>query len=254
MATHETLYSAALGREVSLCVHVPDGGGRFPVLYLYDGGAAFRPDGFNFEAIAGTLPPLILVGVEPPAGRWARTMEFAPYTKAFDTRGADFEPLVRGRGDALLDFVVYELKPWVDRRFPTLPEPEHTALGGMSSGALNTMYALMTRGGVFTRALLHGPAFNLWLPELLETARHADFSRLKYVYMDIGDAEDTRMTDRADALRAALRLRDEVRSRGVDEDRFRFRVIPGGTHSPAVWRNTFPDAVRWIFQDYGGLS
>ncbi len=53
----------------------------------------------------------------------------------------------------------------------------------------------------------------------------ADFSRLRYCCMDIGDK---------------------------DAERLRFTVIPGGTHSLATWRQTFPDALRWIFQDYGG--
>ncbi len=250
------LRSEHLGREVAIWIHVPDAqpGVRYPVLYMYDGGAVFRPTGFDYENLcrAGGLPQIILVGIEPPTGRWARTAEFAPYTKAFDTHGADFEPVVHGRGDALLDFVFDELKPWLDRSFPTRPEPEHTALGGMSSGALNAMYAALCRGGAFSRLLLHGPAFNLWLPELLETARDADLSHLRYCYMDIGDEDATRMSAKEETMRSALRMRDELLARGMDETGLRFTVIPGGAHAPSTWRRTFPDALRWIFQDHEG--
>jgi len=260
--SHEFLASDCLGRTVALHIHVPDDvpDDALPVLYMYDGGVVFREEngGFGYEsyqrAHAASLPRIVLVGIDPPEGRWARTAEFAPYTKAFDTHGADFEPVVHGRGSALLDFVFRELKPWVDRSFPADPSPEHTALGGMSSGALNAMYAAMCRGGDFSRLLLHGPAFNLWLPELLKTAKGTNFSRLRYCYMDIGDEDATRMSTKEQTMKSALRMKDTLLSGGMDEAGLRFRVIPGGRHAPDTWRNTFPDALRWIFQDNGGTK
>ncbi len=224
------------------------------MLYFYDGGVVFRsgPSGFDLPGYAAAhpaaVPKLLVVGIEPPEGRWQRTAEFAPYTKTFDTHGADFEPLVRGRGEALLRWVLDDLKPWVEARFPA--DAGDTAIGGMSSGALNAMYGVMRYPAVFRRLLLHGPAFNLWLPELLETAEQASFADLRSCYMDIGTEDATRMSAKEDTMRSALRMRDELLLRGMVAERLRFRVIPGGTHSPATWRNTFPDALRWIYADH----
>ena len=256
MVSRFTLPSEPLGREVSVLVWQPEGRAErpLPVLYMYDGGVVFRSgaDGFDLPGYAaahpGGVPPVLVVGVEPPRDRWQRTAEFAPYTKAFDTHGADFEPLVRGRGETLLRWLLGDLKPWVDARFPT--DPADAAVGGMSSGALNAMYGAMRYPGAFRRLLLHGPAFHLWLPELLNTAAGASFADLRYCYMDIGTEDATRMSAKADTMASALRMRDELLARGMNEAGLRFRVIPGGTHSPATWRETFPHALRWIYQEY----
>lgn len=260
MLEQHTVTSENLHREVTLWIHTPEGSSshrNYPVLYMYDGGVVFRKDtsGFDFEtyyqAYSDYLPPCIIVGIEPPKDRWQRTAEFSPYTKAFDPHGADFEPLVRGLGESLLEFVVQELKPWVDQAYPTFPDREHTAIGGMSSGALNATYAMIRHGSVFSRVLLHGPAYNLWLPELLHTAQDAHLDEVRYCYMDIGTEDSTRMSAKEQTMRSAIRMRDEMLLRGLDESRFRFFVIPGGKHAPATWRWTFPDALRWIFQDFG---
>ena len=255
MLTQYSLPSAQLGREITFYVYQPEGRGEQPlgVLYMYDGGVVFREGPFGFDlpgyetAHPGVLPEALIVGVEPPENRWQRTAEFAPYTKAFDTHGADFEPVVHGRGEELLRWLIEDLKPWMDSNYPT--KPEDTALGGMSSGALNALYGVMRYPKVFRRLLLHGPAFNLWLPELLETARQTSFRELRSCYMDIGTEDATRMSAKEDTMRSALRMRDELLARGLDETRLKFHMIPGGKHSPATWRETFPEALRWIFRN-----
>lgn len=255
MVTRHSLPSPQLEREVSFQVYRPEHSPArpLPVLYMYDGDVVFRegPAGFDLPgydaAHPGFLPEALVVGIEPPKDRWRRTAEFAPYTKAFDARGADFEPLVHGRGEALLRWVIDGLKPWVDGSFST--DAADTAIGGMSSGALNALYGVMRYPDVFGRLLLHGPAFNLWLPELLATAEQASFRKLRYCYMDIGTEDATRMSAKEDTMRSALRMRRELLARGLDDSRLKFRVIPGGAHSPATWRETFPDALRWIFRD-----
>ena len=260
MLEQRSMASESLGREIVLRIHTPTQGApcrRFPVLYMYDGDVVFRegPAGFDFASYyqdyCDYLPQVIIVGIEPPKDRRRRTAEFSPYTKAFETHGADFEPLVVGRGELLLDFVIQELMPWVNETYPTLSDRNHTAIGGMSSGALNATYAILRHGDVFSRALLHSPAYNLWLPELLRTAQGAGLKELLYCYMDIGTEDATRMSAKEQTMRSALRMREELLLRGLDESRFRFFIIPGGKHTPATWRWTFPDALRWIFRDIG---
>lgn len=260
MLEQRSIVSKALGREIVLWIHTPFQGApcrEFPVLYMYDGDVIFRegPAGFDFElydqAYCDYLPQVIIVGIGPPKDRWQRTAEFSPYTKAFETHGADFEPLVLGRGELLLDFVIQELKPWVDQAYPTLSDREYTAIGGMSSGALNATYAILRHSDVFSRALLHSPAYNLWLPELLHTAQDAGLEKIRYCYMDIGTEDTTRMSAKEQTMRSALRMREELLLRGLDDSHFRFFVIPDGKHSPATWRWTFPDALRWVFRDIG---
>ena len=254
MFEQSSLYSAQLGREVALDVFLPDdcrADAPCPVLYLHDGGIYYE-DGLHFRdyyaAYRAYLPRAIIVGIEPPAARRARTEELSPYTKSFDPHGADFDTLVRGKGALLAEWIVRDLKPYIDANYPTLPDREHTAVGGFSSGALNAAYCAMTHGGTFSRLLLQSPAFHLWLDELRQTARTTDLSALLSCYLEVGTNDVTRMTTAPEALAAARELHALLLARGVQPDRLRFFTVPGGAHSPASWRWTFPDALRWTFR------
>lgn len=261
MLERRKLHSDTLGRDVPLHIFVPDDSMiPCPVLYLHDGDVFYEPPdgklntgslyfGEYYEAYRDFLPRLIIVGIEPPHDRWARTAELSPYTKFFAPHGVDFEPVVHGRGKVLAAWMVNELKPYIDANYPTLPSREYTAVGGFSSGALNAAYCAMAYNDVFGRLLLHGPAFNLWLDHLLETAASSDFCTLRYCYMDIGTNDFTRMSSQRDTMAAALQMRDVMLARGLMPERLRFFAIPDGRHELSTWRWTFPDALRWIFQD-----
>lgn len=138
------------------------------VLYMHDGQMLFdAATTWNRQAWdvhlavdrlvrAGRIAPTIVVGVWNGGER--RYAEFYP-RKMLDRvpeplRG---EYLQRGMGgrsdsDAYLRFLVEELKPAIDRRYATLPGPEHTAVMGSSMGGLISLYALAEYPQVFGAA------------------------------------------------------------------------------------------------------
>lgn len=263
MFERKSLYSSQLGRSVTLHIFVPDdccAAAPCPVLYLHDGDLYYevspqphRLGSLHFreyyEAYRKFLPRVIIVGIEPPPDHRARTAELSPYTKSFDPKGADFDALVCGKGKLLAAWLFHDLKPFIDAAYPTLPAPCHTAIGGFSSGALNAMYCAMAHGDVFGRLLMQSPAFHLWLDKLLETMQTADLRSLRSCYMDVGTNDFTRMTTKEESLSAARELYAQMLAHGMAPERLRFFVVPDGQHSPASWRWTFPDALRWTFRD-----
>lgn len=263
MFEKKTLYSPQLGRSVNLYIFVPDdccATSPCPVLYLNDGELYYGKSscanesgsicfGEYYRTYHQYLPRILIVGIEPPLGRRARTAELSPYTKAFDTHGADFDLIVHGRGKELAEWIVCNLKPFVDRTYATLRDQQYTAIGGFSSGALNAMYCVMAYGNIFGRLMMHSPAFNLWTDKLEESLRSANFQSLLSCYMDVGTNDFTRMTTKEEMLSSAYWMRSQMISHGMVAGRLRFFVIPDGQHSPATWRWTFPDALRWIFKD-----
>lgn len=112
------------------------------------------------------------------------------------------------------------------------------------------MYCVMTYGDIFGRLMMHSPAFHLWIDRLEESLRSADFRSLLSCYMDVGTNDFTRMSTKDEMLSSAYWMREQMLSHGMAADRLRFFVIPNGQHSPATWRWTFPDALRWIFKEY----
>ena len=59
---------------------------------------------------------------------------------------------IKGRGKAYLDWMVQELKPLIDAKYPTLPDRENTAIGGSSMGGLMSLYGVTAHNETFSRA------------------------------------------------------------------------------------------------------
>ena len=138
---------------------------RYQVLYMHDGQMLFDPaTTWNGQAWqvhlavdqlvrSGQIADTLVVGVwNVPTLRYA---EFypqkmlaqvpAPLRQEYVQRGMGGTP----RADAYLRFLVEELKPDIDRRYSTLPGPEHTVVMGSSMGGLISLYALAEYPQVF---------------------------------------------------------------------------------------------------------
>ena len=109
---------------------------RYPVLYFHDGQNVFDPGGafgsWSADAIvtrdtaAGLLREMIVVAVDNTG---ARMDEYRPPGDNF--QGAD------GLGDRYRDFLVNNVKPWIDANFRVSPRREDHALVGSSLGGLS---------------------------------------------------------------------------------------------------------------------
>jgi predicted alpha/beta superfamily hydrolase len=114
---------------------------RFPVLYLHDGQNVFSTAGTNVAfgwgnweldltadrlIRAGKLRPIIMVAVDN-AGL-ARMTEYSGHHGAGTNQGGDF--------DSYSAFLMRELKPYIDRKYRTLPDAANTSVMGSSLGGL----------------------------------------------------------------------------------------------------------------------
>ncbi len=54
--------------------------------------------------------------------------------------------------DDYLKFIIYELRPFINKTYNTYTDPEHTVIGGSSMGGLISMYAICEYPGVFGTA------------------------------------------------------------------------------------------------------
>lgn len=268
MRVKHSLYSSQLERDVEIHVILPVGYHRsaqqYPVLYFYDGDRIYDcPDvqgvsalhgSFEFadyqDAFGSFIPAVIIVGIAPPQNMWKRTAEYSPYSKQFDVpEGVNFESDIHGKGAELGDWVVHDLKPWIDARYRTLPAAEDTGIGGLSTSGVNALYMMSTYPQIFTRCMVHAPAVHLWMDKIVQTISDAAYSHMKFFYCDIGTDDCTRMVKNGECLQDIVTLLELLKKNHLSEEAIRFFQIYRGTHECETWRLTFPDALRWIFQD-----
>jgi enterochelin esterase-like enzyme len=250
----------------TVTVWVPDsydpGGARLPVIYMHDGQNLFEPgqafggeewgvDEAMMRRAARGKPLAIVVGIASTAARYREYMPQKIFTLLPDDLrgriGASHggEPM----SDAYLQFIVTELKPFIDRTYRTRPGRQDTMIMGSSMGGLISLYALGQYPKVFGRAAclsIHWPLIgvsgrdNLHPADVAATAqtvrRYLAASRLRprghRLYYDRGDATLDGLyapyTAAMDAIMPGLGWR-----RDID---WVSRVFPGAEHSEKSWR------------------
>lgn len=245
-------------RPVDVWLPAATGDQPLPVIYMHDGQNLFDPalraDGEVWavdqaiERLCATYnwPGAIVVGVWCTDQRWR---EYAPQ-KSFaalrQTRG--WESIVERMGgepvsDAYLSFLVEEVKPFVDRHYPTLPGASHTFLMGSSMGGLISLYGVCQYPDLFAGAgclSTHWPAGgNLLVDELAALLPPAGRHRFYFDYGTVGlDAEYEPFQQRMDRL-----LEQAGYRHGHD---WLTRKFPGTAHNEAAWRARVADVIAFL--------
>ena len=217
---------------------------RYPVLYMFDGhnvffdaDSAFGKSWNMTSYLLWTRKPLIVVAVECNKRGNNRLKEYSP-TSFEDAKYGK----IRGRGKTYMDWLVKELKPYIDENYRTMPDRDHTVIAGSSMGGLMSLYAATVYNHVFSKAACLSPS--LWTnPEkLLQMVQKAKVGENTTIYMDYGSQEMGNHSANKEALMAMSQL---LLEKNVN---LAFRIIPGGTHSEGSWEKQIP-----IFMDCLGL-
>jgi predicted alpha/beta superfamily hydrolase len=248
------LASEIFGNTRMLRVWLPpdyDGWGatRYPVLYLNDGQNLFDPA----TAFAGVpwragetaarliaeekIRPLIIVGIDNTKNR---AREYIPY-KSRDPR------VIKAKGKCYPDFLRREVMPLIAERYPVLPGPENTGLGGSSLGGLITLYTQLAAPGVFGRLLIESPSLFVAERAILQDSRQ--FSNWPArIYLGMGTREVGQAEKDVKMVADVLELEAILRQAGVDEQRLKVRIGEGATHSESSWAARFPEALEFLFK------
>jgi enterochelin esterase-like enzyme len=221
---------------------------RYTVLYLNDGQNLFGdgdPEsgggGWHVDETAARLiaahqiVPLIVVGIDSGDDR-SRAADYLPVADPFSG-----DPEASRTGE-YLTFLVDELIPFVDQKYPTRSEPASRGFGGSSYGAASAFYAIMARPGVFGRLLLESPSVGVGNNVLLDRAR-AYSQWPERIVMGVGTDEG-----RGGRPSAVFQtLVDLLHGAGLGDDRLKVVVQEGGRHNDESWAARLPDALAFLF-------
>lgn len=194
MIIKQDFYFNSLGANRPLHIRIPDSGeGPFPVFYFFDGHNLFRDEDATFgkswgfdEYMSRWDKQMIIVGVEcaHENGGRQRMSEYLPYGR--DTGWLkSFEPL----GEATMQGIIYELKPYIDSVFPTIPFRECTAIGGSSMGGLMATYAVVKYNQYISKAACVSPSITSVTGKLWHDMNNTYMSPDTRVYLSWGTLE-----------------------------------------------------------------
>ncbi len=250
---HRRFRSRLLGNERDVVVWLPPGCDgrkrRHPVVYFQDGQNLFDPRtafmgqswhaGRTAAALvrAGEIEPPILVGIYNSG--FARMDEYAPTRGEFS--GWDGERCrSRGRARTYARFVVNEVKPFIDERYPTLAGPAHTAIVGSSMGGLVALYGALWHPRVLGAAGVLSPS--AWWDDLAPVKFVGALKSKPAVrlWLDTGTAEP--------GWEGTRLLRDALTVRGWREGGdLHYLEVEGAAHNEAAWAARTRPLLQWLF-------
>ncbi len=217
---------------------------RYPVLYMFDGHNVFFDEDATYgkswgmaEYLDYTDTDLIVAAVECNHDENnGRIKEYSPFDFSEKTVGD-----INGKGKITMDWFVETFKPYIDSHYRTLPDREHTFIGGSSMGGLMSLFAVLYYNETFSRAAALSPA--LWIASsqseaMIKESRPAPDTM---VYMDCGEVE---MGTAIRHRKAFGKTCTQLLEKGILLDA---RIVPGGEHCEASWERQIPFFMNTLF-------
>jgi predicted alpha/beta superfamily hydrolase len=251
---HRAFPSKILKNRRDILVYLPPGYSRFstrhyPVLYLHDGqnifdaATAFAGVEWGVDETAQQLirkkliEPLIIVAIANTGED--RIHEYAPTPARLD-------PPKRKRSKGLLrsygQFLIEEVKPFIDRKYRTRREANFTGLGGSSLGGLATLALGLWFPNYFTRLAVLSPS--IWwddcaIYDIVDEIDEAARPPLK-IWLDTGTHEP--------GWERAAALRDRLVEKGWRlHDDLHYLEVEGADHSEGAWAARIDPVLRFLF-------
>ncbi|MBC6490085.1 alpha/beta hydrolase [Flavihumibacter stibioxidans] len=228
-----------LNRTRRVWIYLPESydksGKSFPVLYMHDGqnifdaATSFAGEWGADEAMDSISRQWIIVGIDN--GQQKRMNEFNLF---------DEQRFGKGEGRAYLDFIVNDLKPFIDRNYRTKSAARYTAMAGSSMGGLISFYAGLLHPTVFGHIGVFSPSF--WIAPNLDSTIRATLPRavrhLPRFYFYGGQNEGGPMVE--DLQKVAGQLSAQ------SGNTYPVNINAEGQHNEKAWRSVFDDFLSWL--------
>lgn len=212
----------------------------YPVLYMHDAQNLFGEGSAygNWEIdkrlslLANKeMSDVIIVAIEH--GNEERFLEYSPYSHP--TQG-------RGKGMRYVNFIVRNLKPFIDLHYRTKPERAFTGIGGSSMGGLISIYAGFMYPETFGRLMVLSPS--LWVSPKIYFDAVEFFNPLETkLYLYGGEKESSFMIPNIE------KLKNSIEKQGFSSNKLQICLStdPQGEHNEKRWGQEFPKAIEWLY-------
>lgn len=215
---------------------------RYPVIYMFDGHNLFSDQDATYGKSWGLKNFLdhwhkkfIIVGMECSHTGHDRIKEYCPYR--IKTR---FTGVVDGIGEKTMQWIVNEVKPYIDSHFRTWAHREATAIAGSSMGGMMALYGVIKYNEVFSKSAAVSPAFFDTLPLFLKMLSRSHILADTRLFMSWGTEEDYRGW----CTKRILRMEQAAQKRNIKTWLYNQQ---GGQHCEADWETQVPTWMQFLW-------
>lgn len=245
------------GKNRPLHIYLPEGYGlteeRYPVMYFFDGHNLFSDEDATYgkswglkDFLDGWEKPMIVVGIECGHDGEERLSEYLPYPASKGSHFDRFTPM----GEATMDWIVDEVKPFIDGHYRTIPFRECTGIAGSSMGGLMALYAAARYNCWFSKAGCISSAVGFCMNPLMKDLYACDVSPDTRVYLSWGtrEAYGLENPDEEDRTSATFGWNSRIAQKLAEDGAAPYlRCQVGGGHCEADWEKLVPDFMNYLW-------
>lgn len=247
-----TFYITSFEEERLIRIYLPKNYTKekqsYPVVYMHDGQNVFQDN----DAIGGTSLNLeyyldknelnvIVVGIDQNSEE--RKNEYCPWiTGEYSKKIAGYKNYEGGKGKQYIDFIVNQLKPYIDNKYRTIKE--HSAMAGISLGGLISIYAMCRYPNVFRNIAVLSSAFYRNQEEIEKLIQVSDLSLIESVYVDCGtkEAGDDEIINK-EFLASNKAIYDFLKEKTSN---VKFKTIIDAEHNYLSFRERVPELLAFL--------
>lgn len=230
----------------------------YPVLYMHDGQNVFQDE----DAIGGISLgvkdyldeislDIIVVGIDSNTSRDERINEYCPWVNGeFSKKILGYASPTGGKGEAYLNFIVNELKPFIDKKYRTLQN--RTYMAGISLGGLIATYVACRYPHIFTRIAAMSSAYYRNQEELENLLSNSDVSSIERFYLDCGTKEAREDEIISKEFVASNEAIYKILTRKIANTKF--QIVNDGEHSYMFFRKRIPEVFSFLFAENSLLN
>jgi predicted alpha/beta superfamily hydrolase len=213
---------------------------KYPVIYMHDGqnlfdAATSYAGEWNIDETLNELfkksgKGFIVVGIENAGTK--RMDEYTPFKN---------KKYGGGKGNVYSDFLLNDIKPFVDKTYRTKSDAKNTALIGSSLGGLISFYAGLKHPKVFGKIGALSTSF--WFSnDIYEFAKQNGNQKNIKIYFLVGAKEGEGMVP--DTEKMAKLLVDL----GFPSKNLKTKIVAEGKHNEAFWSSEFLETITFLFK------
>ncbi|WP_233435407.1 alpha/beta hydrolase [Cytobacillus kochii] len=229
-----------------------EGNRKFPVLYMHDGQNIFN----DKDAIGGTSLELenyleenglevIVIGIDQNTRD--RINEYCPWINGnYSKKILGHVSTYGGKGVEYVDFIVNELKPFIDNRYRTLKD--NTAMAGISLGGLITTYAMCRYPQIFKNISVLSSAFYRNQEEIEKLIRDSDLSLIESIYLDCGNKESGKAENINNEFLASNKAIYDILKEKLTSTEF--AIINDAEHNYSFFRERVPEFFSFLTNNF----
>ncbi|WP_028042798.1 alpha/beta hydrolase [Candidatus Stoquefichus massiliensis] len=247
-----------LKRDRKITVYLPDDyydqEKRYPVLYIQDGQNAFF-DRLSFCGVSwGFLDyvqmmhlDVIMVAIPCNFTGFKRMDEYGPWLINSELSYQETQikdKIIGGEGKAYVEWMIEELKPYIDRRFRTIADD--TAIVGSSMGGVISAYAALNYPEVFRKCASLSTAFWFYMNEFEDVIENHEYSIDNRFYFDLGEFEGC-----GDDVIDEWYIESNNRIYCLLKDKMKnleYHYFEGAKHNEGEWRERVPMFMEFLYK------